>query len=240
MNSEKFCIITQPRTGSEFLATLLSTHPEIMCHRELYNRNHIVHELPAYYKHEINDFSLREDHPILFLKKIFSLSLHIFPEKTKIGFKIFLTHNKTVLDYLIDRDWKLILLERENKLAQYTSLLIAERTQKWNSFYKEESREQTLISVDLKLYEEFLHKEMKLYQDIYLALLGREGVLKIKTEQISAKIRDILTFLEADPNCILTPQRGRQNSRELSKRIKNWDEISKYLQQKGLMHWAIA
>jgi hypothetical protein len=41
MPETSFCIITQPRTGSNHLCGLLNSHPEIVCHYELFNRRRI-------------------------------------------------------------------------------------------------------------------------------------------------------------------------------------------------------
>lgn len=125
----RFVVLCQGRTGSNYLVRLLRSHREVVCHGELFHPQAIwlageVRDPP----HEAERLAARDADPVAFLERVYRAA----PAASAVGFKLFPTHNDTVLDHVAGRrDVHRILLRRDNALAQYSSNLIADRTGIW-------------------------------------------------------------------------------------------------------------
>ena len=111
----KFVIITSPRTGSNLLVSLLSSHKNINCYGEVFN--HITNK------------NCKELWESTFKRKM--------PFIKSVGFKIFYEHplsseDKEVWNFIAkDKNIKIIHLVRDNVIRSQLSLLIAYRTNIW-------------------------------------------------------------------------------------------------------------
>src|SRR5436309_6083222 len=81
----RFVVLNAPRTGSNYLCTVLNSHPEVLCHHEIFNP-HVV----GVARHlQINGFRMgtleeRERDPIAFLQRVWESGA----EYTSVGFKL--------------------------------------------------------------------------------------------------------------------------------------------------------
>jgi LPS sulfotransferase NodH len=136
--SERFVILTAPRSGSNMLVGLLEQHPGVRCFGEL------MRQTPAWYatgereprpesvlhvfgalRDRYPDDDARYADPYGFVEAAYATS----PGGSHYGFKLHLHQQPGFVDRLVaDRRYRLILLRRENVLAQYSSEKIAERT----------------------------------------------------------------------------------------------------------------
>jgi hypothetical protein len=122
----KFCIVSTARSGTSYLATALASSPMVTCHGEIFHPNHREHIAAEYL--DMLDLNLREHDPTAFVDQIYGLR----PDAYAAGFKIFRGHNDIALAYILaSNDIRKIILRRENALASYSSLLIAEQTGHW-------------------------------------------------------------------------------------------------------------
>src|SRR5258708_26456782 len=125
----RFVILNAPRTGSNYLCTLLNSHPEILCQHEIFNP-HVV----GVARHLQNsDFHLgtieeREKDPVQFLGRVWQHSLgHPF-----VGFKLCWKQNETIFhNILADPGIRKIVLKRKNRIKSFVSLLLARQTGEW-------------------------------------------------------------------------------------------------------------
>lgn len=143
----RFVIFSHPRSGSTLLCSILTSHPDILCHSELFCHNKIGYAggFQKIYGNSIEKEISREDlvsgrvgidtvegrnrFPENFLIKIWQNS---FDNKV-VGFKLFQNQNKNVADLLVrDKNIKKILMLRQNKIRCYVSQLIAKKTGKWS------------------------------------------------------------------------------------------------------------
>ncbi|MEM6334421.1 MAG: sulfotransferase [Planctomycetota bacterium] len=136
--SDRFVILTAPRSGSNMLVGLLEQHPEVRCFGELMRSTprwfpegtrvprpdsvlHLFRLLEDRYPSDAARFS----DPGGFLEAAFATR----PGGAVYGFKQHLQQQPELAARLIaDRRYALILLRRENALAQYSSEKIARRT----------------------------------------------------------------------------------------------------------------
>ena len=136
MARDKFTIIANPRTGSNFFIERLNCHSEITCHREIFHRHSVYLE-----EGTRNDLlEERNRDPQLFLSKVFQQCPTLV-----CGFKIFDDQNPDVLKHvIINPDIKKIILYRQNFLAVYSSDLLATESKEYVKF----SNDSLLKSLD--------------------------------------------------------------------------------------------
>ena len=121
----RFAIVGLPRSGTTYLMTLLNSHPEVLCHGELFNPYAVIE---ADRRDETAERVLaRDSDPAGFLETIWSTG-----GRTAVGFKFMLGHNVAVLRVLMtDPDIRLICVRRDNRAAQAASWIAAVKRRAW-------------------------------------------------------------------------------------------------------------
>ena len=140
----RFVILAAPRSGSNFLCSLLNSHAEILCHHEVYNPSGIFYALDR------RDGSLdlgtveeRDQAPLAFLERLWSATLG----RQCVGFKMTRGQNEHVLEEVLrDPGVRKIVLHRRNRIKTYVSTLVAERSGQWEVY-----READLVEPGPKL-----------------------------------------------------------------------------------------
>ena len=130
-NYKMFAIISEARTGSTVLSHKLGLLEGVGCHGEIFHPDKIHSGLEGH-----PDISVRQQDPVGFLHTMMNLAYEQKGQSPLMGFKLFFDHNQVIKNFLIDQKIPIILLERDNKLAQYSSLKIARKTGKWHSKQK--------------------------------------------------------------------------------------------------------
>ena len=125
----RFVILNATRTGSNFLCTVLNSHPAILCHHEIFNP-HVV----GVARHlQGTDFHLgsmdeRARDSLDFLDRVWRADLG----HAAVGFKLCLwQHEEAYRAVLSDRSVRKILLKRRNRVRSFVSLLLARQTGEW-------------------------------------------------------------------------------------------------------------
>ena len=119
----RFVIIANPRTGTNNLIDLLNSHPDILCHREVFHRDTV------YLIDGTRDdlITKRNKNPINFLRELYEGC----PNRA-CGFKIFMGHDDAVMQNVLrDTTIKKIILYRPNLLAVHSSEKIAVAENRW-------------------------------------------------------------------------------------------------------------
>lgn len=129
----RFLIIGLPRSGTTYLMTLLNAHPDILCAGEQFNP-YMILDAEA----ERTDYVtlLQRDRAPRYFSEAF-FETHADQPYTCVGYKYMLGHNIRVITALPDwQDLTLIYVHRRNKLAQVSSLIKADTTQRWAQEHK--------------------------------------------------------------------------------------------------------
>ena len=235
---QKFVIISIPRSGSNLLVGALDSHPEIICHYELFHKK-AIYTSGKYGKEWINNYSvkMRNNDPVAFLDFV---NRHTLNKKAKtIGFKIFQRQNDKLLNILIeDKSWLKIILKRNNYLLNYVSKLEALKTGKYLFRKKyENNRKDIVVKVKIRNFNRFV-KNGKLFYNRIEQKLQQSGqdyyqveysnILSLKNK------RNILRFLKVDPDPeYLKEVTVKQNKRKLEDRISNYGKIKKLFAKHG-------
>ena len=116
----KFAILCSPRSGSTWLHTLLNSHPHILSHGEILREYHEKN------KTELPPLSSLVFHP--HHSSIRAVGLKIFYEYERDP-----AYKKSVQELITDPTIQIIHLVRNDKQAQFESLLRAQKSQQWSS-----------------------------------------------------------------------------------------------------------
>ena len=230
----KFVILTLERTGSNYLCALLDNLRGVVCHRELFHSKTIYLNANSLSSLDMN---YRELYPIEFLN-------FIYDEKIGncIGFKLFIYHNEKVLDYILkNKDIKIFFLYRDNILAQYSSKLIAQKTNLWVDIKGNQQKADNILW-ERKDFENFQKKIDTMYSGLRKTLNNRE-FFEIEYTQLFNKdsLQKMCTYLEIDLKFKISYKEKRmpkkQNSTNILERFYNKNEVYDYLLEKGKTIW---
>lgn len=242
----RFVILAAPRSGSNLLCTLLQSHPEILCHHEVFNPSGIYYALD--YRGGSLDLATideREQAPLEFLARIWATSLG----HSCVGFKMTRGQNELVLDKVLhDRFVHKIVLRRRNRIKTFVSSLIAEQSGQWEVYNRAELVE-SRPTVELKVSE--LHQHIAANETYYAridAVLRSTGQIgfDIAYEELTSRAEHarLLEFLDVDDRTV--PLAGRsikQNPNDLRRLVANYNEVAELLrgtdldgELRGMMH----
>lgn len=129
-----FSIIALPRSGSTLLCGLLDSHPDILCHYELFHPNEVALSLRM--AERMHDTSVRNSGVRPFLSSLLGTHARQFPDVRAIGFKVLLSPPQiaTALDDVATcPDLVKIVVDRRNRLAAYASVWTAMKTGLWQT-----------------------------------------------------------------------------------------------------------
>jgi hypothetical protein len=128
-NVVRFVILNATRTGSNFLCTVLNSHPDILCHHEIFN----PHVIGVARHLQGSDFRLgsmeeRERDPVEFLDRVWRTNL----DRRAVGFKMCLWQHEPAYQVVLpDPQVRKIILKRRNRVKSFVSLLLARQTGEW-------------------------------------------------------------------------------------------------------------
>jgi LPS sulfotransferase NodH len=224
----RFVILAAPRSGSNLLCTLLNSHPEILCHHEVYNPGGI------YYALEHRDGSLdlgtienRDRAPLVFLNRLWSTNLG----HRCVGFKMTRGQNEEVLRHvLFETAVRKIVLKRRNRIKTFVSSLIAERSGQWE-VYSEADLVEPRPKVELNVSD--LHRSVAENEAYYVGIdsvlqsSGQEA-LAVAYEDLGDPVEHLRLLATLGVSCRsgrLVARSIKQNPTDLRSLIANYDEV---------------
>jgi LPS sulfotransferase NodH len=237
-------ILAAPRTGSNMLCTLLGSHPDVLCHHEVFNPDGVFYAL------ELRDGSLdldgieeRDRDPLAFLERVWSTDLG----HSHVGFKMTHRQNETVLDAVLrDVGVRKIVLRRQNRVRTFVSRQISEQTGQWEAYREADLvSERPRVHVDVAALREDIAENEGYYGEVerLLETTGQPFV-RVWYERLLAGRRDerararVLEFLglpEPDRAAASLRIRSvRQNPASLRELITNFAELEDALAGTGL------
>jgi hypothetical protein len=210
------------------LCTLVGSHPDVLCHHELFNPRGVFYAL------ELRDgpFDLgtigeRDRDPLGFLERVWAADLG----HSHVGFKMTHRQNEAALDAVLhDAGVRKLVLRRENRLRTYVSQRIAEELDEWEVY-----READLVSdrprvhVDVAALRESIAVDDAYYGQVehVLAATGQR-YLRVSYERLVAddERTRVLEFLGLpEPAATLCVRSVRQNAGSLRELVTNFAEL---------------
>jgi len=240
----RFVIVTHQRSGSNMLVSMLDSHPEIKCFGEL------MRATPGWMRREGYRGALRtlekvdpifrEDHyrfshPYEFVEAVFETA------RRKIcGFKQHLDQNPAFLKQLIhDPGWNVLVLQRENSLAQYSSQKITQVTGQ-GSLPRGAKVIRATVEFKEREFVKFVNQKTKEWDGVFAALkaAGKSYLQVYYTELLSPQTATrMLEFLGVDPGVNIKPGTEKRNSSDILSRFTNQEAAAATLEKMGKLEW---
>lgn len=230
-HQKKFIIFAHYRSGSTLLSSLINSHPEVLCEREIF--------LPFMY---------------LYFKKVFFPNLYINSrlvdcKEKNYGFILRLSQlNHILTKYhgephkfiknLYKNGWKIIYLKRENYLKQAISNRIQLRRGQAHDT-KEKPMHKKIVNIstqklmkDIEFMEDYSIKEDQIIDQFeHLKIIYERDLLDSKNHQKTCD--KIFDYLGLDGTSVSSNFR-KVSSDNLADYIENFDEVAEFL--KGTKH----
>lgn len=219
----RFAILAQARSGSGWLADLLSSHPACYCYDELFNRQHINGGLRLAQFRDLTTAE-RDADPIGFLER--ALAAPPRPGLSHVGFKHLPLFDERVTRHVVeDPRYRVILLTRRDRLAQYASMRIAQETDVWGRFVQQgPSTEQRKVRFDTRDFLDFCRTTEAGFaaERERLRRSGR-ALLEVTYEelQLAGGLPRVLSFLGLPPHAGLASSHIKENSPQVASRFSN-------------------
>lgn len=227
----RFVILAAPRSGSNMLCSMLDSHPDILCHHELFNPAGIFYALPMRESDQQTEQEMRQrmqarDHdPLGFLAQ-HAWQRHA--EKSVVGFKMTYQQNLAVFQAVLRApEIQKIVLQRNNGVKSYVSKLVAEQSGVWEDYGQARAHEHLQLELNLAHLQQDLAFNRRYYAEIDTYLRDtQQEYLQVQYEALmdSACQRKILDFLACSYQPLQTRSR-KQNPSDLRQRVKNYGQI---------------
>lgn len=228
----RFVILAAPRSGSNMLCAMLGSHPQILCHHEIFNPQGIRLALQLRETgFVLGTVAEREQNPAAFLARIWA-NAHNF---SCVGFK--LTHRQNELVYrrlLADATVAKVILRRQNRVKIYVSRCISELLAEWEVYREQDLiRERPRVTFDVPRFLDEVAFDEAYYAEIRNAVENQgHAWIEVLYESLSSipEQNRMVRFLTAEPiQGGLDIRSVKQNSRNLRDLILNYDEVVRSL-----------
>src|SRR5262245_17536452 len=223
----RFVILAAPRTGSNMLCTILDSHPQILCHHEIFNPNGIFYALGLRDgSFNVGTLEDRLRDPLDFLRRIWKADM----DHAWVGFKMTHRQNETVFNSVLnDPSVKKIVLRRENRIKTYVSWLVAQQTGQWEVYRKADLARRPRVAVDeTELRQHIAENEDYLSYIERVLEATRQHWVRVGYERLlenSGECERVLQFLGVSTEaCPMEPKSVRQNPADLRELICNFDD----------------
>jgi LPS sulfotransferase NodH len=256
---KRMVVLATPRTGSSHLVELLDSHPQMACLGEVYNpKGTVLRELGLRSKKFMAESG---QSPINFLNRVTAKLEEEANCKPWFGFKMMLHHDPRMIDSILDDpSWYVIVLQRQNLLAQWTSMALAKKTSRWDvpgkgkrgggkdgddedddeadygdneaSAEEEDAAPVRRVTFDAWKFEQFCFRMRARYESLYHRL-GQRSYFRISSEEIDPTYPKLLEFLGVAP-VALAPARPAQEPVSMRDRIENYDEYARYAKRNSI------
>ena len=229
-----FCIVSMPRTGSNYFCDLLNSHPQIICDKEVFNRTQVYAE--TYENEKLSKIAwaatlfARQAAPLIFLDHVIAKSEQQWPGSFAYGFKLFPYHSRRVLDYVCRKPkFQVIYLTRKNKLLQYASDRLARQTKVWNTVSSANKQaDDVKVQFDLNDFIQFVEWHRK-YESKFNVRVKGKPFLSIDYADIDNSISAVLNFIGVTSTPELSSKLTKQSPNCWQQRFANPERVASAL-----------
>ncbi|MBL8659788.1 MAG: hypothetical protein JNM75_08540 [Rhodospirillales bacterium] len=233
----RFVVIAAPRTGSNWLCTLLDSHPAILCHHEIFNPEGIHTAISV--RHQDLGFGTvaeRDRNPLEVLDRVWRGSLG----HAAVGFKLNRGQHSAVFRHVIaDATVRKLVIRRSNRIRTYVSERLAEITGAWESFeHSKTAPTPPAVRIDPAQLRRHVALNRRYYDGVEhaLAAASQQRAFEVLYEDLNRPRtrRDMLRFLGVSPDVALRSGTRKQNDAPLDVLIENHDELRRALRGSDL------
>lgn len=130
--STRFVVLACPRSGSNWLCSALDSHPEILCHHEIFNPKEVKYAVKwRRAGRHIGGREQRDADPPAFLRALWAAGV----EERIVGFKINRGQDPRIFDAVLSEPAiRKVIVSRQNRVRAFVSESIALETGEWESY----------------------------------------------------------------------------------------------------------
>lgn len=210
---DKFLILSNQRSGSHFLQSLLNSHSQINFAGEA-----LINPTRWIQNNDNNKSTIIHKTLLNYCGFIYHRE---YPDKEY--FQQFIKSNKNI---------GIIFLFRKNILKQFISLKIAEKNKKFQNNVTTER-----ISIDFNEFYDFHHKMKKLFIDFWIFLNENNiRTFVVEYENIHKEIYKLQEFMNLNIEELNT-KLIKQENRKIQDIVINYDELKQFLSKKELIRY---
>ena len=240
----RFAIIGAARSGTNLLVDLLNSHPDVECHGEIFSHRGVrtlrrASRVRRLLGTEDLDTSRNVD-PLAFLDAVWRAS----PAGITTGFKMFANDFPIVQEALARTpEIRLIVLERPNKLAIFSSMEIGKATQIWHTSEPSETLPEIRLDFDGAAFQRFVEGQETIYRRLRERLNVRaacpETVLQLAYPKLTSPgIGDRLCAFLGIARQPLFSRLRKQNNPRAAERFRDPAAVAAFVEGMGHAAWA--
>ncbi|MEM7353887.1 MAG: hypothetical protein AAF657_24010 [Acidobacteriota bacterium] len=225
----RFVVLAAPRTGSNWLCTLLDSHPDILCHHEIFNPEGLHYSLS--YRQDELDLGTKEQRDKDPWRVLGGLWQETFGHPA-VGFKWSRGQDARVLNSVLeDREIRKIVVRRNNRIKTFVSETIARKTGEWESYPgRKISQQGRQIEVGEKALRQHIALNRRLYAAIDEALASSgQSALTVTYEKLASDVERLRAtdFLGVSPQAeSLKEATRKQNPKDLRQLVANFEQLA--------------
>ncbi len=220
----KFIIFAHWRTGSNLLADLLNSHPDITCESEI-----LLPFILSRVRKVIFPYLYIKGRSVRAKTKVYGFNLKLYQLNDLLT--KFHGDPKSFMLSLHKKGWKIIHLKRINALKQTISFLIADKSKQWHHFankpltYPRVNINCESLIKKIRRIEKFLAEEEIILKDIpHITVIYENDLLRSKDHQ--GTLDKIFKYLNLSSMPVKTKFK-RVSSDAMSNYIENHEEVVK-------------
>lgn len=228
--TRRFVILSARRSGSNLLCTLIDSHPDALCHHELFNPHGIftaldLRDTPT----PLHDIAARERDPAAYLAQVWRYARG----HACVGFKMTPEQHPEILQTVLDDTGiAKIVLRRNNPLRALVSERIAEITGRWEAYAGEiEPATHPRIHIERDELDRHVRQVEAFYDSLTDAMqCSGQHWLELHYESLfdAGEQRRLCAFLGLSPRA-LQARSIRQNPEPLEHLLDNADALRESL-----------
>jgi hypothetical protein len=222
MSPTRFAIAAFPRTGSNWLCGVLDSHPQVLCHYEVFHPHAVyyAHAFPERRPEFLRDVARRDADPRGFLDWLYATHYG----HAAVGLKLFPGQQpELTADVLADPSIRKLVLRRDNRVRVFLSAKRATAVGKFTQLSYDGMR----IELDADELQEFCAGYDAYFDEVDRLVAGQD-VLRLAYERLfdPGRVDEVLAFLGVAPAPgALEAKHVRQSSDSLQHAIANFDEL---------------
>jgi LPS sulfotransferase NodH len=230
--ANRFVIFAAPRTGSNWLCTLLDSHPAVLCHHEIFNPEGIHYSVSLRSGElDLGTVEARDRDPASILERLWKAS---FGHRW-VGFKLNRDQSARAFALVLaDPQIRKIVMRRRHRIRTFLSEHVALATGEWESYaWSNVSERSAPVNVD----PDALRAQVARNEDYFKGLEERlretdQAYLEVTYEALTDVDEQarILSFFDLEmPGGGLRGATRKQGTRSLRDAIANFDQLARQL-----------
>ncbi len=233
--STRFVIVAAPRTGSNWLCTLLDSHPDVLCHREIFNPDGLHTALSWPEPLALGTLAERDRDPAAVLRRVWEADCG----RAAVGFKLNRESTPAAFALALDeRNARKLVLRRHNRVRTCVSEALAARSGVWESLEGgPASPAQGTLRLEVGALRAHAERNRRYYEGV-TARLSQSGQAWLETryERLHEPREQarLLAFLGLSASAVaLRGATRRQNPRPLRALLENYASLREELRGSG-------